>query len=181
METTLELPAKPPKRGRKVSIKDYVDKIAELCGKGYNETNAVILLDKFTVQAWFAYKSRGSKTAKINNMLLRARTQRVDRLMSEVEKAATGTQGVRHDWRAAQYWAGVLDPTFAAQRQDAGATTHNSVMSIHVGGLDALRRLVESCAPAPRQLTDAVSPGPSEQPAIGQPGQTVELTPARKD
>ena len=170
MDTAQIAPPAPPQaidhRKRRINMQ-IAEAICRQVARGLSESHAVCVVGQCTPQQWFNWKGRGKRSAKVAELITRLTAHRVDRMAGEIERAATGSDGIRHDWRAAQFLAGVVDQRFALQR-DAQTTVNQSVMSIHVGGLDALRRLVESCAPAPRQLTDAASPGPTEQPAIAQ-------------
>jgi hypothetical protein len=163
---------KTKRRSRCCKIKDLVPQVVALCAKGYNESNAVILLDKFTVQAWFDFKYRGNRGPGINEMIVRAKQQRADRFISEIEKAATGTQGVRHDWRAAQVLAGIADPVFDPRPAPASALAQNSQTIVLCGGEAALRTMMESAAASARLLIEQAktpSANPTSQPIDIQP------------
>ena len=156
-------PAPHTRIKRRITMDD-ARHIAEIVAKGHNETKAVLLLGKFKPVAWFNWKSKGKRTAQINELFARTEVLRTDRLVGEIEKAATGSSGIRHDWRAAQFLAGVVDPKFSTAPQASQVQVTVSVDE------SKLRRIADIYA---RTLTDAATP--AALPAPGpRPGAVID-------
>jgi len=119
------------------------DAIAKLCAKGHSEAHAVAILAKFSYRAWVNWKSRGRRTGKIGDLFTRTLAARVDNLIEQVSTVAdidrARKANVRHDWRAARFLAGVVDPRFA-ESQPAGASTTTNIMVLDDG---MARRMAE--------------------------------------
>ena len=160
IDRPIEAKAPHTRTTRRISMDD-ARAIAEIMAKGHNETKAVLLLNKFTPRAWFNWKTRGNRAGKISELYARTEVIRTDRLVGEIEKAATGSGGIRHDWRAAQFLAGVVDPKFsttpAASNQSVQITVDPAVT----------KRLAEICERTRMQMlanvTPALLPAPGPQ------------------
>jgi len=76
---------------------------------------------------------------KYDDLLTRLKASRVDGLLSNVERAANGEDGVRLDWRASEFLLKLADPMF---REDKGQAAPAPVVNVAV--LDSLSRLVYS-------------------------------------
>ena len=126
-----------PRRHRKLVIQD-AEFVALQCSRGLTETDACHLRG-IKPELWFRFKNRVKMLPKINKLFARALGSRKHNLLGEMEKAACGTGGVRHDWRAAQALAGIVDPRLGGQQQPAQPTTSVSIDE------PALRRIAEIC------------------------------------
>ena len=62
--------------------------------------------------------------------------------VGEIKKAATGTSGVRHDWRAAQFLGSLHDPRFSSRPETNITVNNQTAVTTGLGGLDALAKLV---------------------------------------
>ena len=138
--------------------------IAKLCAKGHSEAHAVAILNKFTYQAWMHWKSRGKRAGRLGNLFTRTLASRVDNLVeqiaivSDIDRAKAA--GVRHDWRAAQFLAGVVDPKFSTAPQAGQLQVTVSVDE------SKLRRIADIYARTQvATLTDAATPGALPAPA----------------
>lgn len=144
--------------------------IAEIVAKGHNETKAVLLLGKFKPQAWFNWKTKQNRAGKISEMFARTEALRTDRLVCEIEKAATGTSGIRHDWRAAQFLAGVVDPKFSTTPQGSQAQVTVSLDDAKLRRIADIYRLTQQAmladAATPAELTAPPPPGPAPTDAV---------------
>ena len=159
----------PIRRTRRISMID-AEAIAKLCAKGHSEAHAVAILNKFTYQAWMHWKARCNRAGKVGHLFTRTLASRVDNLVeqiavvSDIDRAKAA--GVRHDWRAAQFLAGVVDPKFSTSPQASQLQVTVSVDE------SKLRRIADIYA---RTLTDAATPGALPAPAPGaQPGTAID-------
>src|SRR5512146_2661811 len=84
---------------RKITLHD-VKEMAKLVAKGHTETEASLLCG-FPVRQWFRWKERNKSAGKFDTLLAGMKAQRIANNLAQIDKAATGTCGVRHDWRAA--------------------------------------------------------------------------------
>ena len=99
------------------------------------------------------------RSAKFTDILTRIRGNHIRANIAEIKKAATGTGGVRHDWRAADRMNAIIAPERFAQQQST--TTNNTAVLMLAGGEDQLRKLVGMWSGEAKQLQPAV-----EQPKI---------------
>ncbi len=162
--TTPETPAKRTIR-RRITFEDATA-IAEHVARGLTETDSVWLVLNRRPEIWFNWKKRVGNARKCNELFARMRSNRVNNLVENIEVAAVVDKAkaanVRHDWRAAQFLAGVVDPNFRVNKDSANVTTNNTVVVASVGGEDALRKLVE-------QYAKAALPAPASQSVIDCP------------
>ena len=112
------------RRSARITISD-AQAVCKLVARGHSEAGAVALLDKFTLSSWYSWKNRQKNTAKVADILTRTRELRVNTLLSEVERAATGDReaGVRHDWRAADRLLSITTPDRFSDKQQAGTSS----------------------------------------------------------
>ncbi len=146
--------------------------IASQMARGLTETSAVYRHGNMTPNQWFKWKTRAKNSGKFEHIVERMKSTRLNLLVDNIEDAATGRrEGVRHDWRAAQFLAGVIEPNFRPQTNGPNVTINNQTAVVgSVGGQDALAKLVaQVCgqigAPAVGQASTVTS-APAEQPAI---------------
>lgn len=137
--------------------------VAKSVAKGLTETEAVVL-QGIKPQAWFDFKTRNrSISSKYAETLSRVRASFHAHQMEQIDKAADGRDGVRHDWRAALCRLQMSDrERFSTQPSQQPATVNNTAITLAVGGEERLRKLVESCyqndakaLPAPSESTSA--------------------------
>jgi hypothetical protein len=95
-----------------------VEAIALYVARGLNETQAVLKHGLFRVQQWWNWKCKAKRTAKFAECVSRLKAQRIDANLREIEKAATGQSGVRHDWRAADRMLSIIAPEQFAPKSD---------------------------------------------------------------
>jgi hypothetical protein len=84
---------------------------------------------------------------KYDDLLTRLKASRVDGLLSNVERAANGEDGVRLDWRASEFLLKLADPMF---REDKGQAAPPAPI-VNIAVLDSLSRLVYSVDSPPAQ------------------------------
>ena len=115
------------RRCRRITMDD-ANWIADQVARGLSESHAVALLNKFSANQWFSWKSKGKRAGKIANILTRTIAGRMSNLMDSIECAAIPDRakaaGVRFDWRAAQFAGGLHDENWRNTPQ-AGTTTNN--------------------------------------------------------
>ena len=124
-----------PRKQPRIDVQD-AEFIAKNIARGMTETEAVTKLDRFTPNSWFVWKCKAKNGLKFTNVLLRMKQARIDGLLGEIEKAGQGTNGVRHDWRAADRLLSIADSRFI-QNRDQGQAQAQPMLSE-----DALGRLV---------------------------------------
>ena len=126
-----------PRRHRKINLVD-AEAIARHVARGLTEVDACHLLG-IAPPSWWNWKKRTKNARKSAELFARALGGRKNNLLGEMEKAACGTGGVRHDWRAAQALAGIVDPRLGGQQQPALQATSAAIDE------PALRRIAEIC------------------------------------
>ena len=161
-------PSPAPKRCRHRITMTDAEGVARLCAKGHSELHAVAILNKFTYPAWIAFKNRGKRRANVSELFTRTLASRVDNLIeqiatvSDIDRAKAA--GVRHDWRAAQFLAGVVDAKFSTSPQSAQIQVNVQVDDAKRARLAAVYdALVVDAAPAALAL-----PEPAEELCAGQ-------------
>jgi hypothetical protein len=87
------------------------------------------------------WKDRAKNRPKFETLLTRVRAGKIKSLIKEVTRAATGADGVRHDWRAADRLLAVTAPERYAQARDSQAPVSVQV-SVTVGRMQELVRLM---------------------------------------
>ena len=122
-------------RQRRIGLED-AEFIAKQVARGMLENEAVTKLDRFTPNSWYLWKQRAKNNNRFTQVLLRMKQARIDGLLGEIEKAGQGTNGVRHDWRAADRLLSIADSRFI-QNRDQGQAQAQPMLSE-----DALGRLV---------------------------------------
>ena|ERR1035437_1561743 len=145
MELTVE--RKPRKPSCRAINEDDARFIAAQVARGHTETSACNLLGKFKPQRWFDWKTKGKRTAKINDLLSRTTAARMDNLIDAVETAALPEKAkaakVRFDWRASQMLDGLHDDRFRNAPQ-AGTTTHQTAIIIGAGGEKSVLKMLDA-------------------------------------
>ena len=133
--------AKKPK-GRLITPED-VEGICRLVARGMSQTHAAarIGLNPPSFANWVS-----ENRLKYDELLTRLKASRVDGLLSNVEKAANGEDGVRLDWRASQWLLQVVAPEF---REDKGQAPPPPVVNVAI--LDSLSRMVYAVDSPPAQ------------------------------
>jgi hypothetical protein len=120
--TTLDNTPKPPiKRSRRITKAD-AEAIADLVSDQITESEACHLL-KIVPKQWFNWKGLRKNDSEFSALITRIRAAKIKGLISEVRKAATGSNGVRHDWRAAQALLAVTAPDRYSQRSGEHQST----------------------------------------------------------
>jgi hypothetical protein len=129
MVSTPEHVLPPPKRlSRRITEQD-AQFIAKQVARGLTETHAVQILDKFTVKRWWAWKGKLGRAGKMSALFSRLTALRMDNLVENIEDAATGRRnGVRHDWRAAQFLASVVDERFRSNKPDTNVNVQVALL-----------------------------------------------------
>ena len=117
------------------------------------QTDAVFMVDNEDNLTYLNRAARqlfgcvaGKALLKYDDLLTRLKASRVDGLLSNVEKAANGEDGVRLDWRASQWLLQVIAPEF---REDKGQATPAPVVNVAI--LDSLSRMVYAVDSPPTQ------------------------------
>ena len=73
------------------------------------EKEAIAKLNRgINVANWYNWKDRNKD--KYSEVLTRIRANKLESLLEQVDKAANGRDGIRHDWRAAQWMLTVHAP-----------------------------------------------------------------------
>jgi hypothetical protein len=136
-------PEAPPKRiaRHRITIQD-AKAIGKMVARGLTETEAVLKYDCFTVKQWFNWKSRGKRMEKYAEVLTRIKADRIDANLEEIERAATGADGVRHDWRAADRLNAIIAPERFAQNREQTVHNHQTAIIAAVGSEEQLAKLV---------------------------------------
>lgn len=122
---------------RRISIQD-VEAICEMVSMQLTETEACLNLN-INPQVWRDWKRNHKHESTFSDALTRIRGTYIAGNLAQIRKAATGSDGVRHDWRAADRLNGIL----ARDRygnQDASAQVS---VSVNVVAPDRLKQLVE--------------------------------------
>ena len=130
------------------------DEIARITATGLNESEACAMLG-LRREAWFAWKCRNS--VKYSDIFTRIRGQRLDNLLKQIDKAATGKDGIRHDWRAADRLLAITAPERFSQRAEASqqpATVNVAIISDLAAKIYAQPAIAGPSKPA-RTLPDA--------------------------
>jgi hypothetical protein len=138
METILT-PSLPVRRTGRITPQ-IAEAVADMVAMQMTETEAVTLLG-INPRAWFLWKDRAKNRPKFEALLTRVRAGKIKSLISEVTRAATGADGVRHDWRAADRLLAVTAPERYAQARDSQAPVSVQV-SVTVGRMQELVRLM---------------------------------------
>ena len=136
----------PKSRNARITLDD-AELVAAQVARGLSESAACWKVGKFSPKQWYEWKSRGKRGPKVANIIARVAAARVSNMAGEIEKAATGTAGVRHDWRAAQVLAGLVAPEFRPDRGEKPAVSNT--LAIFSGGEAGLRKMIEAIAGAP--------------------------------
>ena len=116
---------KPPHR--KITMSD-VQAIAKMVARGMTETEAAHRMD-IQQSLWFNWKNRAKRCDKFNEILARMKSCRIDTLLGEIDKAASGSEGVRHDWRAADRLLSIADSRFSQANRSDQTTVNVSLVS----------------------------------------------------
>jgi predicted DNA-binding protein (UPF0251 family) len=133
--------AKKPK-GRLITPED-VEGVCRLVARGMSQTHAAarIGLNPPSFANWVS-----ENRFKYDDLLTRLKASRVDGLLSNVERAANGEDGVRLDWRASEFLLKLADPMFRESKDNAPPAP-----VVNVAILDSLSRLVYSVDSPPAQ------------------------------
>ena len=105
-------------KGRRLAESD-IQAILEMTAKGLNETEACLQIG-IKPHAWFNWKVDNKD--KYQDTFTRIRGNRISHLLEQVDKAANGRDGIRHDWRASQWLLSVSAPERFAQREQTAST-----------------------------------------------------------
>jgi hypothetical protein len=144
---------KLPTKKRKITIAD-IDEMAKLVAKRMTEREAALLLG-ITPQSWYQFRSRNKSSAKFEQSLTRARGAFIAANLREMEKAAGGKDGVRHDWRAADRLNQIAAPDrFAPQPPPPPPPPVVPQVTISMWLDEATKRSRE----APREVKDTWTP-----------------------
>lgn len=145
---------------RRITEGDAVE-IARITSKGLNESEACAMLG-FRRETWFTWKHENA--VKYGNIFTRIRGQRIDGLLAQIDKAAEGKDGVRHDWRAADRLLAITAPDrFAARAND-----QSPAPTINVAILPSLAAQVYAPLPSPATAALPEPSGPAmPSPAAG--------------
>ena len=153
---SVPISAEKPKKRRFDATE--VEFVAKSVARGLTETEAVLILKK-EPKSWFLFKQRGGRGAKFAQILERIRGIRIDHCLGEMEKAAAGKDGVRHDWRAADRLMQVTAPSrFGPTSQTQVNIGPGSQVVVSVGGEDQMRKLVAMYAEAARSTRQTELP-----------------------
>ena len=114
-ESSPESILKPIKR--KITLPD-VKQIASLVAKCHTETEAAMLCG-FSAKQWFKWKERAKSSGKFDVLLAGMKANYINGNLAQIEKAANGTHGIRHDWRAADRLNAIIAPERFAQRAES--------------------------------------------------------------
>jgi hypothetical protein len=129
-ENSNNLPA--VSRKRKLTLDD-VRFIASHVAKGNTESEAALMLNLRPIQ-WFNWKLKHKNSLKYGEILSRLKGDYIAGNIRQIEKAANGTDGIRHDWRAADRLNAIIAPERFAQRAEAPVAG----VTIDVGSLGKL-------------------------------------------
>jgi hypothetical protein len=170
-------PKTPIRTKRRAAITPQdVNTIATLVAKRLTETEACEAAG-INPETWCKWKRRHGHDARYVRVLTRARARYVARNLKEIEKAAAGKDGVRHDWRAADRLNQIAKPEAYAVPLPAESAPVFPALPVTVNvWLDAAAKVVSAPAqPAiecgeVKQLTDApVEAPPTPQAAVEKP------------
>jgi hypothetical protein len=161
MVSTINLPHYPQKAAniRRKLTPELIEQIGiKIAQYGMTETRACELFN-VRVNNLHKWKQRHKNDVRFASLIARVEAQEVDAMMKEVTKAATGSNGIRHDWRAAQFRLKVIDPEKYGEKQIIGQQTvvNNTVNEFLF--VQAAKKIygVELPAPQPvKQLNDAM-------------------------
>ncbi len=138
--------------------------IAERVAKGNTESEAVLMLGLRPAK-WFNFKNRAKRNAKYGEILTRLRGVYIAGNIRQMELAAGGLGGVRHDWRAADRLNQIIAPERFGPRDQAPGTTNNTQITVQIGGDAEVRRLVGLYAAEAAKLAGQTQ------------GQAIDVTP----
>lgn len=126
---------------RKFTHQD-IEFIAARVARGNTESEAVLALH-LQPKAWFTFKNRAKRNAKFMDILTRLKGEYINSNLEQIDKAASGRDGVRHDWRAADRLNSIMAPERFSQQQQVATNTNNTITIVQCGGEAAAQKLIE--------------------------------------
>lgn len=106
-------------QNRRITPSD-AEQIAELCATGLNESEACAIIGIPRREQWFNWKS--IHKSEYEDIFTRIKASRIKNLVGQIDKAANGSDGIRHDWRAADRLLAIADPRFRETKEPTPAT-----------------------------------------------------------
>ena len=102
---------KPPSNAvkrRKITLQD-IQEMANLVARRMTEKEAALLVG-IEPRTWYQFRARHADSAEFEAALTRTRAEYVRANLREMERAAAGKGGIRHDWRAADRLNQIVKP-----------------------------------------------------------------------
>ena len=132
-----------------------IAEIAKLCAKQLTESEACRQLG-IKPRQWFNWKDKHNRAEMFAELLEAFRADRIDQLISRIEKSAEGEGLKQPDWRAAQYLLSVVDRKRFSQSAPANEQP-TMPPQVNVQVIAELSRLVfgeaeVNPAPPPKQI-----------------------------
>ncbi len=142
-DETPSIPATTDRKriARRISWPD-AEAIAEMVAYRMTEAEAALQIG-IQPKQWYDFKNRAKRLAKFDELVTRIRGGKIASNLAEIKKAATGSGGVRHDWRAADRMIAIAAPERYAQASQTNVTVNNQTAIVGtLGGSDQLAKLV---------------------------------------
>ena len=116
---TTPAPVQRTRRRAQITRRDVVE-IARLVAKRLSVAEACECLG-LRARTFYQWRERHKNQAEFETLLTRVRGQYIAANLREMEKAAAGKDGVRHDWRSAHALAGIAagDNRYSPQQPPA--------------------------------------------------------------
>jgi hypothetical protein len=164
------------KRQRAKITRQDVREIAKLVAKRLTEAEACECLG-IRPRSWYGWRESHKNQAEYTALLTRVRGEYLRANLAQMEKAAAGKGGVRHDWRAADRLNAITAPDRYAASQPPPAELPAAVPPSVVNCWIALAY----AKPSPGQVVDTESKLLPEttEPAPPAPGSTRKGRPTR--
>jgi len=102
---------------RRITMQD-AQAVADMVSHQLTESEAVLQLG-IQPKVWFNWKNKAKRKDKFNDILSRLKGAYIQGNIEQIKKAASGRDGVRHDWRAADRLNSIIAPERFAQNKDA--------------------------------------------------------------
>jgi len=107
---------KPVPKRRRITMQD-MKAVCDMVSMQLTEAEACLQLN-IRPQQWYQWKLRGKHKAEFEHILSRLKGAYIQGNIEQIKKAASGRDGIRHDWRAADRLNSIIAPERFAQNKD---------------------------------------------------------------
>ena len=150
------LPDTPPVRlgpkARKITMAD-AEAIAELVAYRLTETEACLHIG-IEPARWWLWKNRKRNTPEFEKLTTRLRAAKLAGCLKEIGKAATGADGIRHDWRAAKELMAMASPDRYGNAALGQPSANNTLNTALLGAITCSVWSVAGPVREPEQIID---------------------------